>query len=50
METGCFYVVHAEEISRRQLGRRSDLSVESRTVKRRLGGWCEMAASLRAVS
>jgi negative regulator of sigma E activity len=32
------------------LGRPSQLSVESHPVKRRLGGWCEMVASLGVVS
>jgi hypothetical protein len=50
METGgVFYVVRPENLSGRQLGRPRRLSVESQPAKRRLGGWCEMAASLGVV-
>jgi hypothetical protein len=41
-----FYVVHAKELPGRQLGQPSELLVECQPVKRRLGGCCEMTASL----
>jgi hypothetical protein len=40
-----FYVVRAEQLSRRQMGNPFELLVESPPVKRRLRGWYEMAAS-----
>jgi hypothetical protein len=48
---GVFYVAHVEKLKRRQMGQFSSvvscqLSAESQPVKRRLGGGCEMAASL----
>jgi hypothetical protein len=43
---GVFYMVRAEKLWERDKVVLIQLSVESQTVKRSLGGWCEMSASL----
>jgi hypothetical protein len=43
---GVFYSIHAEGLYNKDTNLGAQLSVESQSVKVRLGGWCEMAISL----